>query len=149
MGIWPLIFLRIAASLFVNFQGDEKNPGFRLSKKFAMYKIGDMFGMDKPYMNVTVEEVEGEGNYFGIIAESLLLNLKYENFEALCKFNNNSFEKIEKGKNVYKKIDESGLYAVVVLVCKPELEFKFVIESKNPFGQLTGDYVLLIPVTSI
>lgn len=149
MGMWVLIFLRIAASLLVEFQGHEKFEGFRLSKKFSMYKVGDLFGVGKPYINATVKEVKGGGNYFGIVDESLYQNLNSEDFQDLCRFNNYSFEQIEQGKSVYLKIEQSGLYAVMVLVCKPALEFQLEIESKNPFGQLTGDYILLIPVNSI
>jgi len=146
MGILLLAFLQAAFAWIDTFGGKENGLGFSLSKKFSMYKAGDMFGMQKPFINVSVVGAIGEGNYFGVMIDSLYQNLRSEDLTSLCKFNNYSFEKVEQGKTFYKKIEKSGLYAVVVLVCKPSLEFDFEIQSKNPFGHLTGDHILLIPV---
>lgn len=146
MGILLLAFLQAAFALIVTFRGKENALGYSLSKKFSMYEAGDLFGMQKPFMNVSVLDAVGKGNYFGVMIDSLYQNLRNEDLLDLCKFNNYSFENVEQGRSIYKKIEKSGLYAVVVLVCNPSLEFSFEIQSKNPFGHLTGDHIFLIPV---
>ena len=127
-----------------------EGPCLRISKKFSMFKIGDMFGEKKPFVSLTVDSVTGQNNYIGILKQEEYLRL-FEELDPVitCKKGNIGFllSKARPGLSQTRSVNSTGLYSIVHLVCEPSVEIHLTLESMNPFGQLTGGFVLLLPVS--
>jgi hypothetical protein len=48
-----------------------------------------------------------------------------------------------------RKITTKGIYALVAVVCDEKYHIDITVEYLNPYGHLSGDYILLIPVNNI
>jgi hypothetical protein len=148
MVFFAVVFFNLCFALNFEYSAKFNGPSLQFSKKFSMFKLGDMFGNRSPFLNVTVEHVIGKKSLFAVMKEEEYLQVYQETdpvsaCKGKIKF---QMKSLSPGKNFYRKVDSTGLYTVVMLVCDNDLEVKLNIQSINPFGHLTGGYVLLLPV---
>ena len=143
------LLLQPACAVKVKVAGTFEGPGLKISRKFSMFKIGDLFGEKKPYVNLTVDSVTGSNNYIGILNQEEYLKL-FQEFDPIvsCRKDHPSRLLVRTKPGLYqaRAVNSTGLYSIVHLICEPSLEIHLSVESMNPFGQLTGGFIFLLPV---
>lgn len=101
----------------------------------------------KRLVNVYTGTSQNSKGYIGIFNSTELLNFPVISLQLDCSSNFSSepnIVKLSEG-HINRKISESGVYNFFIVGCE-KLDLSVTVESMNPYGQLEGEYILLIPV---
>jgi hypothetical protein len=143
-------FLTLVSSNLLKFSENLKGPGYWVLHKYSMYSNSDIYGPQSPYLNITCK------NYLGVPVKSLghitiLQPSLYKdiNISTICTNSSTNYTaQAELSANsLYIPIKVSGVYSIIISLCEEvSVNIEVYIQSMNPYGEVNGDYVYLIPV---
>ena len=152
--MWLYAYLTMLASgSIINFKEVIPGPGILVIHKYLMFTQSDIYGPNTPFLKATCKIYLGTSSR----AEGFIGVLTSKEYHTLDKKDPcfTSFPESEtkvqlSGGSFFMNIRQSQLYYVLALVCEGDnVELDIQIEAMNPYGQVPGDLVYLIPVIPI